>query len=333
MEMSFSDIIGNEQIKKILQLSLSKNRLPNSLLFAGPPGVGKFQMALTLAQALNCSERTDDACGHCDSCLRISRNQHPNVRVVQREKNKEQIVKEQVDEINYLSRMRPWQQGKLVFIIHEAERMNETVANSLLKTLEEPSSYVYFILITEDLQMILPTIRSRCQLLRFQPISEEDITKALVARGVPEDRAALIAATCDGNLEKASEVQWEEFQNQRNRAWYLFREVVEKSQAETLMSLVSGRSRKDFLDEYRELLSFFSVFFRDILALHEQKEELLLNPDLKTELKALAARIKTRQAVAGVKFMEDLLLSLKKNPNLAIMNSELFIFLREISHG
>jgi len=331
--MSFKDIIGNEQIKKILKLSLSKNRLPNSLLFAGPPGVGKFQMALAVAQALNCSEMADDACGDCDSCLRIIRNQHPNVKVVQREKNREQIVKEQIDEINYLAKMRPWQQGKLVFIINEAERMNDTVANSLLKTLEEPSSYVYFILITEDLQVILPTIRSRCQLLRFQPISEEDITKALVARGIPEDRAALIAATCDGNLEKASEVQWEEFKSQRDRAWYLFQEVVEKSQAETLMSLVHGRSRKDYLDEYRELLSFFSVFFRDILVLHEGKSEFLLNPDIKAELQNLSARIVPKKAAAGVKFMEDLLSGLKKNPNLAIMNNELFIFLREISHG
>ncbi|MBC7363457.1 MAG: DNA polymerase III subunit delta' [Candidatus Aminicenantes bacterium] len=331
--MSFSDIVGNEQIKKTLQLSLSKKRLPNSLLFAGPPGVGKFQMALTVAQALNCSEMADDACGRCDSCQRVSRNQHPNVKIVQREKNREQIVKEQVDEINYLSRMRPWQQGKLVFIINEAERMNETVANSLLKTLEEPSSYIYFILITEDLQMILPTIRSRCQVLRFQSISEEDITKALIARGVPEDRAALIAATCDGNLEKASEIQWEEFKAQRDRAWQLFLGGVEKSQAESLMSLVSGRSRKDFLDEYREILSFFSVFFRDILALHEKKDGLLLNPDLKVGLNNLAVRIGASKAVAGVKFMEDLLLSLKKNPNLAIINSELIIFLREISYG
>ncbi|MGB9836931.1 MAG: DNA polymerase III subunit delta' [Candidatus Saccharicenans sp.] len=331
--MSFDEIIGQEQIKKILKLSLGKKRLPNSLLFAGPPGVGKFQMALAVAQALNCQQSRVEPCGSCDSCLRIKRNQHQNVKIVQREKNREQIVKEQIDEINYLSNLRPWQQGNLVFIINEAERMNETVANSLLKTLEEPNPYVYFILITEDLQMILPTIRSRCQVLRFRPISEEDITKALVARGIPEDRASLMAATCDGNLEKASELQWDELKNQRDRAWYLFLELVEKSRADTLMSLVAGRSRKDFLDEYRELLSFFSVFFRDILVLQQKKENYLLNPDLKNELQALAGKIMPEKAVAGVKFMEDLLQNLKKNPNLAIMSSELFIFLREISHG
>ncbi len=331
--MGFSEITGNEQIKKILKLSLSKNRLPGALLFAGPPGVGKMDMAITLAQALNCSEKNDDACDRCDSCLRIKRNQHPNVRVVQREKNREQIVREQIEEINYLAKMRPWQKGNLVFIINEAERMNETVANSLLKTLEEPNPHTYFILITEDLQMILPTIRSRCQVLRFQPISEEDITKALIEGGVPEDRAALMAATCDGSLEKARELNWEEFKTQRDRAWYMFKDMVENRRPDTLMNLVSGRSRKDFLDEYRELLSFLAVFFRDILAVHQKKENLLLNPDLRNEFQNLVAKIPAERALAGVKFIEDLLQSLKKNPNLAIMSSELFIFLREVGHG
>lgn len=331
--MSFNDIVGNEQVKKILKLSLSKGRLPNSLLFVGPPGVGKLRTALTLAKALNCEQLTDDSCDRCSSCLRIERGQHPNVRVVMREKNREQIVKEQIDEINYLSKMRPWNQGKLVFIIDEAERMNETVANSFLKTLEEPRPFVYFILITEDLPVILPTIRSRCQVLKFKPISEEDIEKALLQRGFPADRASLIATTTDGNLEMALNLDWEEFQAVRDKAWMLFKKMIETGEAEDFLNLTAGRARKDFLEEYKEILSFFSVFFRDLLVIFQRKREHLFNSDLESELKKLAAEISPDKAIKGVRLIEDYLRSLKKNPNLSIMSNELVIFLREIKNG
>jgi DNA polymerase-3 subunit delta' len=328
--LSFKEIAGNEQIKKILKLSLSKGRLPNSLLFAGPPGVGKLKAAANLAKALNCLELKDDCCDRCDSCLRIDRGQHPNVRIISREKNREQIVKEQIDEINYLSRLRPWNQGKLVFIIDEADRMNETVANSLLKTLEEPRPFVYFILVTEDLPVILPTIRSRCQVLKFKPISQEDIEKALINRGLSEDRASLIAMTTDGNLELALSLSWDEFIAGRDRAWLLFKKMVEVEEAEHLLNLTTGRAKKDILGEFKKTLSFFSVFFRDLILISQGETRYLLNSDLRSELVAFSPVVPVEKAVSGVKQIEDFLNSLKKNPNLSIMSYELAIFFREI---
>ncbi|HEK85058.1 MAG: DNA polymerase III subunit delta' [Candidatus Saccharicenans sp.] len=327
--MAFKDIVGNEQVKKILKLSLSKNRLPNSLLFVGPPGVGKLKLALVLAKALNCEQGQTDSCDHCPSCLQVDRGQHPNVRLIQREKNREQIVKDQIDEINYLSKMRPWSRGKLVFIINEADRMNETVANSLLKTLEEPNSSVYFILVTEDLQMILPTIKSRCQVLKFKPVSPEDIEKALMERGFTEDRATLIAATSDGNLEQALSLKWEEFKVSRDRSWQLFRQLIESSPSVDFLDLISGKGRKDFLEEFKEILSFFSVFLRDLMAIKNKSKGHLLNSDLDKEIERLAPLVKTEKAIRGIWLIEDFLSRLKKNPNLSIMSYELAIFLRE----
>ncbi|MDD8021286.1 MAG: DNA polymerase III subunit delta' [Acidobacteriota bacterium] len=331
--MSFKDIAGNDQIKKILRLSLAEGRLPNSLLFSGPAGVGKAAMALTLARALNCQNLKEDACEHCDSCRRINRGQHPNVRFITREKNREQIVKEQIDEINYLTRLRPWQGGRLVFIIDQAERMNETVANSLLKTLEEPGPLVYFILITEDLSAILPTIRSRCQVLKFRKISQEDIERALEARGLPADQAGLIASTTDGNLELALNLSWEEFKESRDQAWSLFTKLLQSAGSEDFLNLVSGSSRKDVLDNFRDTLSFFSVFFRDLIASKKGGRAPVLNRDLNQELKNLAVKISEDKAAEGAKQIEVYLGSLKKNPNLSIISSELVIFFREVNNA
>jgi len=328
--MSFKEIVGNEQVKQILKLSLSKDRLPNSLLFVGPAGVGKLKTALTVAKALNCQEMRGDSCDHCDSCQKIDRSQHPNVRIIAREKGREQIVKEQIDEINYLATLRPWNQGKVVFIIDEAERMNETVANSFLKTLEEPRFFAYFILITEDLQAILPTIRSRCQVLKFKPLSQEDVEKALVIQGLSAEQARLMATATDGNLEVALELSWDEFINVRNRAWLLFRQLLETVQAEDFLNLVAGRARKDIMEEFKEMLLFFSVFFRDLLVLIEGKSDFLFNPDLRSELESLSRQLPAERAARGVSLIEDFLGRLKKNPNLSIMSNELVIFFRRI---
>lgn len=331
--MSFNDIAGNEQVKQILKLSLRKGRLPNSLLFTGPAGSGQLKTALTVAKALNCLEKTDDSCDRCDSCWRIERGQHPNVRVISREKNREQIVKEQIEEINYLARLRPWNQGRLVFIVDEADRMNETVANSLLKTLEEPRSFAYFILVTEDLQLILPTIRSRCQVLRFNPLSQMEVEKVLLNKGLPGEKARLLAAASDGNLEAVLDVTWEEFIAGRNQAWLIFKQLLESAGTEDFLSIVAGRSRKDSLSDFRQGLKFFSVFFRDLLVVHKGQKQYLLNPDLQPELKKLSGLIPVGKAASAVTLIEDYLGRLKKNPNLAIISNELVIFFREIRNA
>ena len=157
--MSFSDIVGNGRIKRILGKALERGRLPNSLLFAGPQGVGKIDTALVAAKALNCLTLTADACEACEACTAITKGNHPDVMRIEPEK---EILKiEQMRILKEAAYLRPMVGRKRVFIVEREESMNSEAANSLLKVLEEPPAFSHIFLITSNPFIILPTIRSR----------------------------------------------------------------------------------------------------------------------------------------------------------------------------
>ncbi|NOR15579.1 MAG: DNA polymerase III subunit delta', partial [Candidatus Aminicenantes bacterium] len=156
--MGFSDILGNERIKRILRKALQRQRVPNSLLLSGPTGVGKIDFARTLAQALNCLEMTDDACGHCSSCLAIAKGNFPDV--LQPVPEKEVLKVEQMRILKDTAYLKPMLGKKRVFILDRAERLNAAASNSLLKILEEPPGFSHILLLTANPFVILPTIKS-----------------------------------------------------------------------------------------------------------------------------------------------------------------------------
>src|SRR4030042_3927846 len=136
--MNFDNIVGNSRVKKILRLALQKNRLPNSLLFHGPKGVGERSLPLTLAEAVNCERRRADACGECPTCLAISGGRFPDVQEV---KPSGQVIRvDRVREMRQAAYMRPMVGRKRVFIISEADKMNDEPFNTVLKILEETPS-------------------------------------------------------------------------------------------------------------------------------------------------------------------------------------------------
>jgi DNA polymerase III delta' subunit len=157
--MAFKDVVGNERIKRILKLALERGRVPNSLLFCGPEGVGKKAMALTLAKTLNCLNLTTDSCDECPSCEAIDKGVHPDVMVIAAEK--QEIKIEQTRFLKQMAYLRPMTGKKRVFIVVDASEMSDPAANSLLKVLEEPPPYAHLILVTASPFLLFPTILSR----------------------------------------------------------------------------------------------------------------------------------------------------------------------------
>jgi DNA polymerase-3 subunit delta' len=203
----FRDIKGHGPQKTLLARALGRGALPQSLIFAGPEGVGKRLVALAVAQRLNCltaAPDEGDACGTCSACRRIASGTHPDVVTipgtsVQGEK-KVDAVRAEIANAAY----RPFEGRRRVFIIDEADILQPVVQNALLKTLEEPTRSSQFILVTARPDGLLPTVRSRCPQLRFGRLDVEEVAALLLARqDMPAIAAREIAFAADGSPGRA----------------------------------------------------------------------------------------------------------------------------------
>jgi DNA polymerase-3 subunit delta' len=207
--MPFGEICGQERAVAALRRAWAAGRLAQGYCFAGPPGVGKRTTALALAQAVNClsplrdGAGAPDACGGCRACVRIAAGQHPDVTVLTPAEDKTVITIEQVRDVAARAGMRAYEGSTQVWILDPAERMSEEAANAFLKTLEEPTGARLFILVTATFTALLPTIRSRCQEVRFTLLDETHLRTLLERRGRDPGEAAAAAAAAGGSAERA----------------------------------------------------------------------------------------------------------------------------------
>ncbi|HYB71969.1 MAG TPA: DNA polymerase III subunit delta' [Candidatus Sulfotelmatobacter sp.] len=198
--MSFGRIRGQARALELLRRSLDARRLPHALLFSGPDGVGKRQTALELAKALNCAgpaaER--DACDACAACRLADRGAHPDLLAVTPDGRSLKIA--QVREVEGHVALSAYAGRRRVAVLDAAELMTLEAANAFLKTLEEPPSAAVLILISSAPTGLLPTIRSRCQEVRFGPLPEDVVAALLAEQGIETEEARRAAALGGGSL-------------------------------------------------------------------------------------------------------------------------------------
>ncbi len=320
--MAFKDVAGNTGVKRILRLALERGRVPNSLIFGGPEGVGKMEMALTLAKALNCRTETTDSCDECPSCRAIDNGAHPDVMTIAAEVQKVKV--EQTDLIKQLAYLRPMIGKRRVFIIEEAEKLNDHSANSLLKVLEEPPGFTHVILVTPSPFTLLPTIRSRCRMLAFSPIGREEIEEILVERDFSKEQARILALLVDGNLERALELEWDEVQALKEEAWGLFEALASADRSSEFLDRF-GAVPKAVQEEFGRVLEVFASFVRDILLVRSGGDPaLLLNPDFEGRLREAAPSWSPRRAQGVLAELDFLLVELGKNMNKGLLATTFF---------
>jgi len=320
--MGFKEVIGNSGVKKILHRALKQKKLPNSLLFTGPEGIGKKQTALVVAKALNCLKKTSDACEECTHCKAINNGNFPDVMVISPAKD---VLK--IDQMRLLkdtAYLKPMSGHKRVFIVSEAEKMNDEASNSLLKILEEPPPFSHIILVTPNPYRIIPTLKSRCQIFQFSPIPKEEIQKALVAKGFQPEKAHILSLLVDGNLKQALSLEWDEVQSQRKQAWHLFLALHKREKAAQLLEQFS-QSRAVIKEELEKTLEILASFCRDVILLKEKAEpDFLLNPDFEQGLREVAQSIPLRQAMDFLSKIDFAISALRRNLNVNILVSSIF---------
>ena len=282
--MSFEKLVGNRALVSRLARMVRSGRVPPSLLFCGPSGVGKLQAAMTLAKALNCSQSKTDACGACPACLRIDREEHPDVHIARPEGAGRQLRADAVRQIVRETPFRPFEGRRRVSILVDADRMNDTAANKLLKTLEEPPPWVVLILITSNAASLLPTILSRCQIYRFAPLAIDELSELLVSEhDVDRDQATLLAALSGGRLTEALSYRDEPLTDLRQESVRLLTVVARGGRAQDLVPW-ADRLAKD--KSLILLLHLLMGMARDVAA--TLAGGAIVHRDLKNELDELS---------------------------------------------
>ncbi|HVF52137.1 MAG TPA: DNA polymerase III subunit delta' [Actinomycetota bacterium] len=215
--MSIWDDVGS-RAASMLGKALEHDELSHALLFLGPEGAGKRVAAVAIAAALTCRAKPLQGCGECQTCARVARGTHPDVHHIAPEGAfiRVETVREGV--IQQAARS-PFEAAVKVFIIEDADRMNISAQNALLKTLEEPPSDTTFILLSTREDELLETVRSRARTIRFEAVPERRITALLVDEGVEDGLALAAARMSGGSYLRARALALDPDLSERRRRW------------------------------------------------------------------------------------------------------------------
>jgi DNA polymerase III subunit delta' len=216
--MPWHGIVGHDRQRNALWRAYQMNRLGHSYLFVGPEGIGKRRFALTLAQTLSCetvakhldAESAPEPCGQCPTCHQIKANTYQDLHVVGLPEDKQEFPIALMQELISSLAVKPQRPGaRRIAIIDDADAFNEESANCFLKTLEEPAPESLLILLGTAAERQLPTIRSRCQVVTFQPLSKADFVAAATSSGVISDAKAAesLYPLAQGSLSRAALLQ------------------------------------------------------------------------------------------------------------------------------
>ena len=317
--MTFTQIIGHDRQKDILRRAVSADRLAHAYLFEGAEGIGKRLMALALVRAVFCQNRT--GCGECASCRKIDHNNHPDLHIF--EPDGQYIKIDQIRELQRELSFRPLEARKKVCLIDQAEKMNPSAANALLKTLEEPSDNTLIILLSSRPDAMLSTVRSRCQKLPFARLPQQKIEEALQDhRNLDPRDAHVLAALAEGSFLLALGRD-QEFYLERRRE--IIKSITGLSQASILPLLELAKTMAAEKELIPDILEVLQSFYRDLLIFQQgHPEESLVNIDLMEKIRKISGREDTASLLRKLEAIQSGRKNLDRNVN-AQLNLEVLL--------
>ncbi len=305
-------VIGHQRIIEQLQRTVASDRIAGAYLFVGPTGVGKETVARYFAKLIFCQQdaQPPTVCGTCLACRKVDSGNHPDLQFIRPEGSLLRIG--QIRELQKQIFYEPLEASRKVYILTDVERMNAEAENCLLKTLEEPPASSVLILLTSNIQVLLPTTRSRCQILQFHPMPTQELVAVLTDRfSVTPEQATTLAIAAGGAIGKAI--------TQLEKGGALTEEVPEILKETDL--LAAFRLAENFKDN-PETLDSLVTWYRDLLFLQQGAPlELITHIHSLEELQTLVPRyshLRIQQAIQIVFDTKSLIENTNTNATLAL---------------
>lgn len=304
----FKDIVGQEQIKEHLQGALASGKISHAYIINGEKSSGKEFIAKIFAMALQCEKNKDNPCQECHSCKQAISDNQPDIIKVMHEKPNTISVDDIRMQINNDVSIKPYSSPYKVYIINEAEKMTAQAQNAILKTLEEPPEYAVILLLTSNVNALLPTILSRCVVLNMKPVADEQVRRYLMEKmQIPDYKAEVCVAFARGNIGKArSLASSEDFENVKNEALSLLKYIQDMELHEIVAAI---KKIGDYKLEINDYLDIMAIWYRDVLLFKATND--VNHLVFREEIQALR-RVAQRSSYEGI---EEIIEALEKAKN------------------
>lgn len=331
-------ISGQQRPLRLLTAILRNGTIPHALLFTGIEGIGKRTTAMTFAMACNCTAQNPvDPCGYCRSCRKIQSGSHPDIIFIEPDGSLIRIA--QIRALSHVITMKPYGARLRIVVISNAQAMNPEAGNALLKLLEEPPDRTILILTAIQTSDLLPTIVSRCQHIRFNPISQKEIVKMLVKKhGVDPGDAAIMVTMANGSFSKAlsmvksvNKVNWI---NRRN--WLIniiSQNFLDRSESLPLKPIGLLLAFAAKLSKNKEILSdsleVIKSYLRD-LVICKYCPEKIINKDLADNIQYASKKIAVQSLLSKIEAVRRTQRDIETNANIRMTLEAMMMQLRSI---
>jgi len=324
------NMIGHEWAVNMLKKHIIRGTTRHAYLFSGPPGLGRRTLALRFAQALNCPTPVESGipCGVCRDCKQIESMRHADLIIVQSDSEGGILKVDQIREARKTLILKPYMSKYRVALFLRFHEANDNAANALLKTLEEAPSYAVLILTADTPEQLLPTILSRCEVLRLRPLQVDDVQRELETRGLETGQAKLIAHISGGRMGYAIRL----IENDSLLEW-------REERLDDLLKLLPASRVEKFAyadklardkDSMRQTITFWLSYWRDVMLRTAQAETPLVNVDRNVEIEDLAGRMDLTSARTVVGGLENALEKLERNVNPRLLAEVLLMDLPKL---
>ena len=326
---SFKDVVGHKDILKYISSAVENNRFSHAYILNGERGSGKKMLANLFAMTLLCETGDNEPCGKCHSCKQAESGNHPDIIRVTHEKPNSISVDDIRTQVNNTVDIKPYQGPYKVYIIPQADMMTPQAQNAILKTIEEPPSYAVFLLLTENAETLLPTINSRCVMLKLRNIKDTLIKKYLMENlEIPDYKADMCTAFAQGNMGRAIMLaNSDHFNEIREEAVQLLKHISEMELNEIVAAVKNISVYKLEITDYLDIIM---IWYRDVLLYKATKEiDKVVFKDQLQSIKEQARKSSYEGIELILESLEKAKARLKANVNFDLVMELLFLTIKE----